>query len=424
MAGNRDRATSCVSTRRDGRGRNSRRGRSRRAGSMPAFMPIPPIPRTAGARFGDNHARNCPRVRSNERSRASNEGCGNVGRSDAEAGAVAVVEAVHPLRTPRRVEPRGPGRLPHRPLRDLPDLLVAGVVVPGEQPALRAPDVGRLGQLPEAGAGSGLHRRDPTHADLHVALRPAVDDGRAARRRGLEPEDRDARLLPDGGLRDLGHLHDLDGHHVLVADGPDVRPHQRRPPLVRHRPAAVPLQHEGGALRHRGDGRVGLARVHRDHLPRRAAGRPAGAVRGGGDRRREPVEHVPERHVPAPRTGDALPRHLALDQRAPALRRGLPDDQGWAAVRDHGHRLLPVPQDVRAVRRRTRCGGRMGAVPRDPRLLARSSSGSGSGRCTTTHERASHPGVAGADPHGGATPETAMAAVQQMAPPPVPTVDR
>ena len=53
----------------------------------------------------------------------------------------------------------------------------------------------------------------------------------------------------------------------------------------RHPAAAVPQLPVAGAVRHRGHDDLGLDRLRRGDLPRRAAGRAAGAARRGGDGR-------------------------------------------------------------------------------------------------------------------------------------------
>ena len=105
--------------------------------------------------------------------------------------------------------------------------------------------------------------------------------------------------------------------------------------------------------------RLGLARVRRGHLSRRAPRRAARAARGGGDRRREPVEYVPERHVPL--LGPAT-LFLAIWLSINAL-------QLFAEVylTTKGGPLFATTvivyylfHNVRAVRRRTRCGSGLG----------------------------------------------------------------
>ncbi len=53
-----------------------------------------------------------------------------------------------------------------------------------------------------------------------------------------------------------------------------------------------------GHVLHGGDDGLGLGRVRRDHLPRRAPGHPPGAARGGRHRRRQPVFDLPLGELP------------------------------------------------------------------------------------------------------------------------------
>ena len=72
-------------------------------------------------------------------------------------------------------------------------------------------------------------------------------------------------------------------------------------------PQGFPAGPGAGAVGARRDRALERRRVLRDHLPRRAAGHPARACRGGVDRRRAALGRVPPRDVARARPGDGLP---------------------------------------------------------------------------------------------------------------------
>ena len=149
-------------------------------------------------------------------------------------------------------------------------------------------------------------------------------------------------LLPHRRLRDDGHLHDQRGAGLHLAVRPVLRDRQLRVQPARPAAAAVPERPVAGARRDRGDDDLGLVRVRGGHLPGRAAGRAQGTDRGRGDRRGRPVGDVPPDHAAAAQPRVAVPGRLADDQRAAAVRRGVPVHPGRPARRHHRGRLLPV----------------------------------------------------------------------------------
>ena len=156
----------------------------------------------------------------------------------------------------------------------------------------------------------------------------------AVHRARAEPQDRVRPLLPARGVHPGRHVDDRHRDHVPVAVRPELRARQLAARQDRARAVRVLRGADPGDDLARPDDRVGLARVRHDHLPRRAAGGPAGADRGGAIDGAEPVEHVLARHVADARAGDAAARRVVDDQRAPAVRRGVLRDQGRAARPD------------------------------------------------------------------------------------------
>ena len=71
-------------------------------------------------------------------------------------------------------------------------------------------------------------------------------------------------------------------------------------------------------------------------------GDPAAPDRRGGDRRGERLGDVPAGDAAAAQPGVAVPGGLAHDQRAAAVRRGLPEHAGRPAEQHHRARVLPV----------------------------------------------------------------------------------
>ena len=92
----------------------------------------------------------------------------------------------------------------------------------------------------------------------------------------------------------------------------------------RHLAAAVPGLAVAGAVRDRGDDDLGLDRILGHRVSRCAAGSSARTARGRRDRRRERVHPVPHHHRAAARAREPVPAGVADDQRAAAVRRGLP----------------------------------------------------------------------------------------------------
>src|SRR6185437_14962044 len=150
-----------------------------------------------------------------------------------------------------------------------------------------------------------------------------------------------------------------------------VRPVLRRGQLLlqpdRRAAAAVPQLAVRGALRDRDHDDLGLDRVLGGDLPGRLAGGAAAADRGGRDRRGRALAGVPPGHAPAAQPGLAVPGRLAHDQRAPAVRRGVPVHPGRPAQRHHRPRLLPVQPGLPAVQLRLCVGHRLLPVPRHHR---------------------------------------------------------
>ena len=88
----------------------------------------------------------------------------------------------------------------------------------------------------------------------------------------------------------------------------------------------------GDAVDHR-DGGLAQPRLRDDRVPRRAAGDPRLAVRGGGDRRRRPLADLPLRdHPDAPADDPVHDRHHH-DRLPPAVRGAVRDDRRRSARR-------------------------------------------------------------------------------------------
>ncbi len=235
-------------------------------------------------------------------------------------------------------------------------------------PAQRPPDagpVGRAEELPPAHARPAVLVLDPAHRRLHRAVRADHARAVAARRGRAEPADPRHHRLPARRVhpgRDLDHRHRGDLH---LADGPGLRPDQRRPGQAR--PADVPVLRlaRPGAARRGDHDRLGLGRLRRADLPGRAAGDPAGPDRRGPDRRLLAAGGVLADPGAAAPAGQRVPAGLADDQRAAAVRRGLRDDQGRPGSGHHRRRLLPVRAGLPVLPRRVRRGHRRRAVRRD-----------------------------------------------------------
>ena len=213
--------------------------------------------------------------------------------------------------------------------------MVGAALVPAQRPAL-GPALGRDGELPRPAARPGVPQVGPKHRRVHAALRADLGRARAGRRRRAERAHPLHLDLPHGRLHPGRRVHRCDGDHLQLGGRPDVRDRQLAAERGRHLVAGVLPRPRPGALRHRRHDRVGLGRLRRDHLPGGAAGHPAGAARGGRDRRRVALVDVPLGRAAAARPGDALPGRLVDDQRPAALRRDLQHHPRRAAAVDDG----------------------------------------------------------------------------------------
>ncbi len=128
-------------------------------------------------------------------------------------------------------------------------------------------------------------RRRP-HARVHGLFVPLSIAGGLGLALMLNRKIRLHRRLPHPGLRAVRHLRDGPGRAVLVHLRPAVRDRERRPGLVRHPAAGVLRRQQPGTAAPGADRPLERSRVLRRGLSRRPAGHPAGADRGGGDRRR------------------------------------------------------------------------------------------------------------------------------------------
>ncbi|CAA9416962.1 MAG: ABC transporter, permease protein 1 (cluster 1, maltose/g3p/polyamine/iron), partial [uncultured Nocardioides sp.] len=116
----------------------------------------------------------------------------------------------------------------------------------------------------------------------------------------------------------------VGGLHLVV----HLRARRRaaQPGMVGHRPGRDAQQlpgraRDGDRLRRPGPG-VGAHRTAHDHLHRRPAADPRGALRGGGPRRGRAVGTLPPRHVAADRPGH---RHRRLVHHHPVVQGVRPD---------------------------------------------------------------------------------------------------
>ena len=116
-----------------------------------------------------------------------------------------------------------------------------------------------------------------------------------------------------------------------------------------------------------------------DRLPRGAAGHPAGAGRGGVDRRRAALGRAPPRRAAGAEPGDGLPVRVADVRVAAAVRPRVRDHARRAAAVDDGGRALRLAAGVPVLQRRLRRGGGLRARVRAARRRARRGARTGGG---------------------------------------------
>ena len=130
-----------------------------------------------------------------------------------------------------------------------------------------------------------------------------------------------------------------------------------------------------GADRHRRHHHLALDRLQRPHLPGRHAVDPAGPLRVGGPRRRQPLAAVRPHHAARPASDDPVHRRRLDHRRHPAVRRAAavrrqPQRRGAAPVPDP--RPADVPAGLGVPAARPRRDDRLGDVPAHHRAGARS----------------------------------------------------
>ena len=126
-----------------------------------------------------------------------------------------------------------------------------------------------------------------------------------------------------------------------------------------------------GAVGAGADRAVERHRLLGDRLPGGAAGHPAGAGRGGVDRRRAALGRAPPRRAAGAEPGDGLPVRVADVRVAAAVRPRVRDHARRAAAVDDGGRALRVAAGVPVLQRRLRRGGGLRARVRAARRGAR-----------------------------------------------------
>ena len=214
-----------------------------------------------------------PRPPSRRRARSPGQGA-------APPGPEGVVRARHRA---RGVHPPRRGRhpRPERPADGLVAILSmqsSDLITPGRW-------VG-LANYKALDAGPRLPLSGRAHARLHGPLRaPSIAGGLGAGAHA-QPRHPVHRDLPHDGLRPVRRLRHGPGRPVLLHLRPALRHRQHGAVVVRRGAAGLLRRQQPGAPAARAHRPVERARLLRRGLPRRAAGRPAGAGRGGGHRRR------------------------------------------------------------------------------------------------------------------------------------------
>src|SRR5690606_34208780 len=217
-----------------------------------------------------------------------------------------------------------------------------------------------------------LLERGVQHALDRRAVGGAAAAVRAVARPPAQPAAAGADLLPGHPAAAERHQRRRRRGDLQPAVRPRVRADQHGARGLRVRPHRLAGGHRDQPRRDRHDDHVAVDRLQRADLPRRDAGRAAGAVRGRHARRRLHVPAAPQHHDPDDPADDHLHGHRvddrldAGDRRADAVRR--PGERGR-----HGHRRLrpavpdPRPVPVRAglpqLRVRLRLGRGLGDVP-------------------------------------------------------------
>ncbi|CAA9586382.1 MAG: N-acetyl-D-glucosamine ABC transporter, permease protein 1, partial [uncultured Thermomicrobiales bacterium] len=234
-----------------------------------------------------------------------------------------------------------PARLHPRPVHRLALPLLHRLARP------RRAELGGPGQLPAYPHGRSAV---PAHAEEHGLLRrlPCRRRQRRGPRPGAiaQPEVAGLRPLPHPLLSAHGHERGGDRAGLLADVQRQHRPHQRRPPALRHHRAELALQRDVDDARADRDQHLGCRRADAD-LPSRPAERPGRAHRGGDDRRGGPLAALPERAPPADLTGDLLQRDGQRHRLVQGLHPGQGHHRGRPGQRDPLLRPLSLPPGLR-----------------------------------------------------------------------------